>query len=264
MTKFLTIILTTFALFALFSCSEDKAPNTNTDAEYYPMTTGSYWVYESKELDGEGKVTATTTDSVAISKTTTKLGKECFEFKNYEGDDHVGNTYKYKTETELYTLLDVILPDPDDFPLPYSEIDDQWVKIADENQSSWDIFELALNEFEIEMEGVAGKLTGTLKIVGRKGGIVKLSGIMGQSYNAQEFIVENHISGVFTITSFGWPVDVDIDEKINIRYYYADNIGLIKYRAEPLLVKLVTPLGTYNVPIKGREEILLRTNVKAE
>ncbi|PKL84759.1 MAG: hypothetical protein CVV22_11265 [Ignavibacteriae bacterium HGW-Ignavibacteriae-1] len=257
MTKLLTISLTAFALFALFSCSDDETPNTNTDAEYYPMTTGSYWVYESKELDGEGKVTATTTDSVAISKTTTKLGKECFEFKNYEGDDHDGNTYQYKTETELYTLIDVILPDPEELPLPY--IDEQWVKIADENQSSWAIFELALNDFEIEIEGVKGKLTGTLKITGRKGGMVSLSGIMGQSYNTQEFTIENHIVGTFKEASVG--LTGTIDEKINVRYYYADNVGLVKYRSEPLLAKIKTAFNTIQVPISGREEILLRTNV---
>ncbi len=263
MTKLLTISLTAFALFALFSCSEDKDPNTNTDAEYYPMTVGSYWVYESKELDGEGKVTATTTDSVAISKTTTRLDKECFEFKNYINSVHDGDTYQYKTETELYTLLDVILPDEEELPLPIGEIVEQWVKIADKNQSSWDIFELPIQDFAIEIEGVAGELTGTLKIVGRKGGMVSLPGIMGQTYNAQEFTVENHIVGVIKVTSLGG-ITGDIDEKINVKYYYADNVGLVKYRSEPLLAKIKTAFNTFQVPISGREEILLRTNVSAQ
>jgi hypothetical protein len=225
------------------------------------MEVGSYWVYDSKRLDGEGKVIGTSTGSVAIYKTSTRLSKECFVFNNYADGEHQGDTYQYKTETELYTLLDVILPDPEEFPLPIGEIVDQWVKIADNNQASWDIYQHTMNDFEIDMEGIKGKLKGTLKIVGKKGSMVSLSGIMGQTYNAQEFIVENHISGKFTITSFGLPIPIDINEKIYFKYYYADKIGLIKYRAEPLIITLA---GTYQVQVRGRERILLRTNVSVQ
>lgn len=262
MTKFLTIGLAAFALFALFSCSEDKAPNNKIDVEYFPMTNGSYWVYDSKEYDADGKETGTSTDSMAISRTTTKLGKECFEFKTYVDGQHDGDIYQYKVEAQLFTLLESILPEDNAIGLPFGEIEDQWVVIADLNASQWNIYELDLNNFEIDYGGIGGKLNGKFKMVGKKGNKVILDNIMGASHTAQEFIVENLITGKFGITSLPIPLTVDVDSKIIAKSYFVDGIGLIKSKSEPTTIDLVIPgFGIQKLPVPGNSSILLRTNV---
>ncbi|MBE2189537.1 MAG: hypothetical protein KGZ71_10505 [Desulfobulbaceae bacterium] len=263
MTKFWTISLTAFALFALFSCSEDKDTTKNTETELFPMKIGSYWVYDAKEFDAEGKETGASTDSMAISRTTTKLDKECFEFKTYVDGQHDGDFYQYKVGAQLFTLLESILPEDNAIGLPFGEIEDQWVIIADLNASQWNIYELDLNGFDIDYGGIGGKLNGTFKMVGKKGNKVILDNIMGASHTAQEFVIENIITGKFSITSLPFPITVDVDSKIIARSYYVDGIGLIKSSAEPTTIDLVIPgIGLQKLPVPGNQGILLRTNVK--
>lgn len=262
MKRILTISLTALMLLAMFSCSDDKSSNVN-ETEMFPMEVGSYWVYDSKELDAEGEVTATSTDSTAISRKTTKLGTECFEFKTYVDGAHDGDIYQYKSEVKLYTLLEAILPEDNAIGLPFGEIEDQWVLIADLNASQWNIFELDLNEFEIDYGGLAGKLNGKFKMVGKKGNKVVLDNIMGASHTAQEFVVENIITGKFSITSLPLPISVDVDSKIISRSYFVDGIGMIKSQSEPTTIDLVIPgIGLQKLPVPGNESILVRTNVK--
>jgi hypothetical protein len=263
MTKFLTIILTAFAMFALFSCSgDDKTPNNKTDAEYFPMTTGSYWVYDTKEYDAEGKETGTSSDSVAISRTTNKLGKECFEFKTYANGQHDGDIYQYKTEAQLFTLLESVLPEDNAIGLPFGEIDDQWVVIADLNASQWNMYDLDLNNFDIDYGGIAGKLNGKFRMVGKKGNKVILDNIMGASHTAQEFIIEYLITGKIGVTSLPFPITVDVDSKIIAKSYFVDGIGLIKSVSEPTTIDLVIPgIGIQKLPVPGNTSIILRTNV---
>ena len=154
------------------------------------------------------------------------------------------------------------MPEDNAIGLPFGEIEDQWVVVADLNASQWNIFELELNQFDIDYGGLAGKLNGDFKMVGKKGNKVILEDIMGASHTTQEFIVENIIIGKFTITSLPFPVTVDVDSKIISRNYYADGIGMIKSESEPTTIDLVLPgMGTQKLPVPGNSSILLRTNV---
>ncbi len=260
MKRILTILLLAASALLIYSCSEDSGTNNTSTGDMYMMKEGNYWVYNSDELDEEGQHVATSIDSVVVTRKTNKLNKDCFELKAYSDGVHEGNTYQYSEGTILYTLLESILPE-DGLGLPFGNIEEQWVKIADMNSSQWVIFELDLKDAEIDYGGVEGKLSGKFKITGKKGHTVILDYVLGKKETAQEFITENSVIGKLSLAQLPG-VTIDIDFKIVARSYFVAGIGMVRSVMEPTKIALNTPIGKYELPVSGSNDNLIRTNVK--
>lgn len=260
MKRILTVFLIAALAVVIYSCSKDSGTNNTPSGDMFMMKEGNYWVYNSTELNEEGQPVGTSTDSVACSRKTNKLNKDCFELKAYTDGTHNGNTYQYSEGSSLYTLLESILPD-DGLGLPFGNIEEQWIKIADMNSSQWAIFELDLKDVDIDYGGLAGKLNGKYKITGKKGNKVILDNVLGKTETAQEFITENSVTGKFSLAQL--PIGaIDIDFKIIARSYFVEGIGMVKSVMEPTKIAINAPLVKFDLPVPGNEDILIRTNVK--
>jgi len=90
-------LLTALSLFtlALSSCEKDTDEPEMTTADYYPMTTGSYWIYDSYNFNNAGTQTAKWVDSIIVGEKKKFNGNDYSLFKNYE----VGRTDFYSVYT---------------------------------------------------------------------------------------------------------------------------------------------------------------------
>jgi len=145
LTKIFLLVLTC-SFIGLVSCEEEASSptGTNSDAlsvqDLFPMTVGSWWMYETYETNAEGvKVGESGFDSVYVAGIETIDGFEAYEMVTVSTDAE-GFTYTesmdYRYEGDKVLMY---LTFEDDEML--SDIEDQWITFADLQMTTWSILD---------------------------------------------------------------------------------------------------------------------------
>lgn len=244
------LLLAASLFLSLLSCSEDNSTNDNTTTKtYFPTTIGSWWIYQTFELDSIGvKILETLSyDTAKIIGSFNIAGKMATTMEERSGDDSIDTTYFSYENDKIYTLLSIF----DNAMIPIK--DNQWIIIADFNSSSWTILK-DTTFATIEIPNL-GTITPTLGITGRKGNTTNFP-IKGKSIPSQEFIITMKFNLKIAIPSVPLPVDANFE--IVHRILFGENVGNVVRHTDPSLINLMI----YQEKINGSHSELIDYSIK--
>jgi hypothetical protein len=252
-----------FAGFLFSACSDDSTEPSKDSAGYFPSNIGSYWVYERFSTDTlKNPIVESLSEdsSVIISEAVTYLNHSAYLQNTYSDIAETMSDYFYSENYALHGTLFYVMPREirsGVIPLPF-EITDRWVKIADPNATTWDIFDTTLTNVDYSLPGIGTfKFTGTFSVKGeKKSQSVVQIGEEGSktNVNAQQFDIVNTLEGKISGT-----IPVSISTKLHL--YYADNIGLVKQELDPFIIDINYILGKFHQGIQGYITTLKRYQV---
>lgn len=222
------LVLQTFLL--LQSCSEDNSTNNTTPKTYFPTTVGSWWIYQSFDLDSNGvKVPESVAyDTSRIIGSFNVSGKLATAMESRSSNGSVDTNYfSYETD-KIYTLLSIF--NNDMIPIEGS----QWVLIADFNASNWTILK-DTTFAPSEIPGL-GTVTPTLGITGRKGNSTNVV-VKGKAIPSQEFIITMKFNLKVSIPGVPLPINGTF-EVIN-HIYFGENVGSVLQQTDPSEINFV-------------------------
>ncbi len=237
-------------------CSDDDpAPN-----KFMPASAGDYWAYSNYSVDTNGIAKQIPpidslvylSDTIFLEHNASKYRMSYYNPMVYE--ELTTDIYTYETDNQLYVSSSFLEMFMTFVPL---EIESQWIKLADRNASSWDLFALPLNDIELPIANEMNIiLNGKLKFEVSNDGYKMLDLSFG-SFNASAFSIEMLFDGTFTLSSLPIPVPFKTSfAKIN--YYFIDNIGLSAITSDPQTI------GSGDIGIKttGFKKLLEKYNKK--
>lgn len=220
MKKFLVIII--FAVLGgmfINSCSDDPTTPAVTK-ELYPSKTGSYWIYQRAYVEnGQNK---TATDSVVILSQETHLGQSAAKYSVYNEGNIIETYLRYSQDAKLYALPSELLPAGLMMLIPSEILPVNWVVIADDKATNWDMFSFDVTNVNLDLGGATAVLNGKIKVTGSKGGTRPVL-INGVNQNAQEFI--NNVAYIGTVNYSG--ANIPLEFSVETKSYYLDKVGLV-------------------------------------
>ncbi|MCK5742925.1 MAG: hypothetical protein KAH48_11955 [Chlorobi bacterium] len=255
-----TLITASLAIVCLIfaSCAEDNGSDPtggtdNTTVESFPMTEGSYWITENYVTDQDDQLTGEITiDSMVVGESVVKAGKTGRVFVNYSLNQE--NIYKKSGETIYRTVDDKLyvfggmLTEMMDLPMDMSGIiDEEWMILIDFKNSIWEVARIEITKDDsIGFNGML--ITAEMDIIGRSTNKTKDFVVDGNTFNAQEYIID--IEGQFTISAI--PIPISFDRKMHI--WFADAVGLVQQYLEPATIM--------EQPNPGEMKNLIRYHIK--
>lgn len=258
-TLFLFFISAGFIM--LSACSDDDdnpvTPNDKTKYDsYFPMSAGSWWIYETYDLNQDQSRNLSTLefDSVAVTGTETIDGKTASVFSTWTEGEKQNDKYHYVEESKLYINASALLP----ATLP-KEIDlgSELVILADFFGSTWTLKTQAIDDIDATFGDYDVTLNGTLTISGAKKGTETIT-VDGIDYNCQEFELSYNYAG--KIKYMGYPLDINFTLKRH--FFFADGKGLIQDLFESNKVSISVPIiGEIPFDIPGEEALMNTMNI---
>ena len=275
------------ATLGFVSCSSDStSPDTNNNGgnnntntkNYMPFTKGSAWVYGDVALDtltGERIPASLAQETDSITAVGTVAGRaDAYTLQTFRAGLSTDTTIMAKTTNTFDQYIETPLVSS------FTETQAEWRSIVDFTKDNLtvlntDLANITLIETELQGFPVTVKASGKLIINTKKGGTATLT-INGASVAAQEYIVETSIDGTLSgVVSFaGNPITLPagffnpFKATIIARYWFADNIGIVKYKEEPYSIGAswnATKLFSFDIPagsqvqkVLGRERTLVR------
>jgi hypothetical protein len=271
------------ATLGFVSCSSDStSPDTNNNGRnnntntknYMPFTKGSAWVYDDVALDtltGERIPASLAQETDSITAVGTVAGRaNAFTLQTFRAGLSTDTTIMAKTTNTFDQYIETPLVSN------FTETQAEWRSIVDFTKDNLtvlntDLANITLIETELQPGlAVTVKASGKLIINTKKGGTATLT-IDGKSVTAQEYIVETSIDGTLSGTLnnvFPLPTGFFNPFKATIiaRYWFADNIGIVKYKEEPYSIgaswnantAFGIPAGSQVQKFLGRERTLVR------
>ncbi|MFN5308158.1 MAG: hypothetical protein ACK5C0_01735 [Candidatus Kapaibacterium sp.] len=271
------------ATLGFVSCSSDStSPDTNNNGgnnntntkNYMPFTKGSAWVYDDVALDtltGERIPASLAQETDSITAVGTVAGRaNAFTLQTFRAGLSTDTTIMAKTTNTFDQYIETPLVSN------FTETQAEWRSIVDFTKDNLtvlntDLANITLIETELQPGlAVTVKASGKLIINTKKGGTATLT-IDGKSVTAQEYIVETSIDGTLSGTLnnvFPLPTGFFNPFKATIiaRYWFADNIGIVKYKEEPYSIgaswnantAFGIPAGSQVQKFLGRERTLVR------
>ena len=265
------------------SCSSDStSPDTNNNGgnnntntkNYMPFTKGSAWVYDDEALDsltGERIPASLAQETDSITAVGTVGGRaDAYTLQTFRAGLSMDTTIMAKTTNTFDQYIETPLVST------FTETQPEWRSIVDFTKDnltvlSTDLANITLIETEFQPGlAVTVKASGKLTINTKKGGTATLT-INGASVAAQEYIVETSVDGTLSGTLnnvFPLPAGLFNPFKATIiaRYWFAENIGIVKYKEEPYSVgaswnanaSFGIPAGSQVQKFLGRERTLVR------
>ncbi len=273
------------ATLGFVSCSSDStSPDTNNNGgnntntkSYLPFSMGSAWVYDDVALDtltGERIPATLAQETDSITATGMVAGRaDAYTLQTFRAGLSTDTIIMAKTTNTFDQYIEI--------PLVSNFVESQaeWRSIVDFTKDNLTVFSDSLKNItliETELQpglAVTVKASGELIINTKKGGTATLT-INGASVAAQEYIVETSINGTLSGTVnnlFTLPPGFFNPFKVNniARYWFAENIGIVKYKEEPYSVSASwnanpafgVPAGSQVQKILGRERTLVRYNI---
>ena len=203
---FFTLFL--FAGTVMFiSCSKDdnntNPPVDNNPVNFESLKVGNYWIFENYNIDSLGNKTGSAeTDSTYASGTVQKLGKTAYMLLNYSSDGTLKDTvYSYEEGKTYFTHSSLINKKIagflDGFPVNPFDLGDIWMKVADYDQSSWDIMSQNLVDYPVYL---GATINGTFSLKAAKG-TTKTVTINSNALTLQEFILTFNFKGTITMVT---------------------------------------------------------------
>jgi hypothetical protein len=251
---FSMLMLIVVASFVVNSCSDSSTTPSDTK-ELFPSTAGSYWIYDGTyKVDGQDMEVQ---DSTVISGTETIDTKLASKFSVYVGGELSENYFRYSQDSKLYARPTELLPAGFLALIPSEIIPAQWVVIADNKSSNWNMFSFNVSDLAIEVGGSNAVLNGVVDVTGQKGSTVNIT-VNDTTRASQEFNTKIAYTG--TVNYMG--INLNLAFEVNTKSYFADKIGLVKSET-PEQVISVNVLGQ-NYPlytIEASSRVLARFNI---
>lgn len=233
-TKFskLSLVFVLPILAFLISCKEDST-GPSTQKTYFPVATGSWWVYLNYGIDSAGNKIPDTEyyDTTKIVGTQTIKGKLAVIMTSRSSMGAADTLYFAFENNKLYTHLNFFNNEFFEFT------GDQWVLIADFNGTQWKILpDTTLPTIEIPMPDVGTvKLTATISIDGSKGSQSNIT-VKGKSISSQEIL--NTVKMVMKFEIPVIPLPITTTTNVVMHLYFGENVGLVRLHVDPTLINL--------------------------
>lgn len=290
------MVFGTVAIIGLSSCEKDADNPTNTGGTAigtsFPTTSGSYWVYENKEIDTNGVVATTSfgLDSMVAGTSYSFESKTAVDFTTYstrengEWNMEGSKTIYAKEGNTIYLSTNEIISGlGEGFPFSIGDVTnvEKWV-IAMQDKPTWDMLEFPIDIAEFELPGVElpakMQLKGLLKISGSKVGTENVT-FGGKTYSAIKFAMNMNMEAKLQLAEtflgiFPKGTEVAVIKFPNVsNMYLVDGIGIVKNETMPSSTS-ITVAPTFetiaaaagfssNITKNGGEvSTLLRYNVK--
>lgn len=238
--SFKYILLISLLIFTV-SCSDDDDNKKSTSTtNYYPLTSGSYWVYLKAEVKADGSLGSTIYERNEVSETEVISGKNTTKINTYEGDapNNIGieviesNNY-YSENGKTYASISYIdrllsvealgvnIPKP-------TNVD--FIKLIDENASSWNVIEIPLNELPLQYQGQEIRLTGKATLKAKSLGEKLYTNLaLSLNGNSAAYEYEFEISGNVSFIIVGQNVPAGtISIKSTIERWFMKDVGQVK------------------------------------
>jgi len=254
--NFTKYILAIVAVVLISACSKDKSSNPDDNLEFFPASQGNYWVYEGYAIGGDNQKVPNSDfrDSVYYSRTELHLEKEAKILTTQRaGLMSFDDFFHYDANAKiLYSRENFVLPNDDSFDLPFDFIPEQWIELINQNTNNWIVMpEVTSSAMDIELQGIAGKLTAKYKVNGRKASTEQIV-IAGKTYTAQIYTLENVINGTFTPNMAPIPVPIT-NFTIYMNLYMVEGIGIVRIYTEPSKVSVLT----FELDFPGSNKVLV-------
>jgi hypothetical protein len=256
------LLLISLLVFAI-SCAEDdddKKTPTDTTTNYYPLTSGSYWIYARSEVDANGTMSNTTYERSEVSGSEVVSGHNTTKVETYRGDapNNMGNESEetnnyYSDNGKVYASISFIKQlltvDALGITIPI-ETDVEFVKLVDVNATSWDVIELPFTNLPIEFGGQNISFTGKATLKATYAGEKAYSNTkLNLNGNTAAFVYSLVIDGDVKLASI--PAG-KISVKSTIERWYMKDIGQVKrvdsaisVTGEGLIQQFLTGLGDF-------------------
>ena len=238
-----TLYLMLIALMGLMiSCSEDddkKDDDTPKDEmNYYPMATGSYWVYSETEVDGEGNETLMGYEKHEVENESELDGHSSYDVSTYEGETESEfeeepsstNTY-YNDNGKVYVSMNFVqeIFSVQEFGLVLPITSDMAsVKIIDQDETEWEILSESYDSLMFNVMGIEVEFTGTAtlkaKYVGEKAYSNESLDLNGNA-GAFEYIFE--LDGDIEGEYMSSPIESSLTISSTREHWYMNEIGLV-------------------------------------
>ncbi len=242
----------------LISCPEDDNPTNGGNgidfSTYFSTSSGSFWIYEHKEIDYDSKSQTgeTTYDSTAVTGIEEKTGKQATVFTSWDYDNAGGasnptDLYYYEENESVYAHADLFnralaqIELPVDIPL---DIGDQWLKIADNQSNSWITTSVTIEDVEISFQGIPGLFGGQILVEGTKAGSEKIT-LSGSEINTIKFAHTITLSGELKSLE-GITLLTLSPISTNFNLWFGENAGIVKTELESFLA---------SIPLLGEQKI---------
>jgi len=214
--KYLLIIsLLVFAASCAEDDDDDKKTPTDTTTNYFPLASGSYWVYSMEEVvAGHNTTKVNTYESDAPNN----FGSEASASNNYYNDN--GKVYASISFVEQLLTVEAL-----GITIPLNtEIN--FIKLIDVNASSWDVIEIPFNDLPLEFNGMNINFTGTAKLNAKYLGEKAYSNTtLSLNGNVAAFEYGFEITGNVKLAGFDAGT---ITVKSTIERWYMKDIGQVK------------------------------------
>ena len=230
---------------------------TASNDNLFPITNGSYWVYEKYQLDSlNNRITPyTCLDSNVITGTKSLLGQTASILSGFTNESGAyvakNDQYYYTNNNILYThsswFDDLMSIGGQGFKLPFN-IDEQWFKIIDPSNNSWQIFQKTFNKETFQF----GTVTGTLTINAINKGYETVAGY------------SNCLKITYPFTFVGsvnvYNTDIPLNITRNMHVWYSNGTGKVMIRIESTTLVIVP--GSVPTVVPGYDLVLVRKSIK--
>ncbi len=250
------------------ACSDDKKNPVNNDPQsttknYLPMKSGSFWIYDTYDLDMQNQVNPETKqiDSVVAGEKSIYLEKEATKLKQFVDGELNANYHFYTEEKSIFAESNYILPLNSGFGLPIDKITNQWVKIADFDGTNWDVLSYQFADESISMPQLPSgiKLNADYKVTAaRSAGNVAIP-YGDTNLDAVEITLSHTVTGSISYLLFSFPITFTITQKL----YFAKDIGIVKVITQSQKINInLGVAGSQTIDVPGHQKTL--TNYKLQ
>ena len=259
---FLTMIL---------ACSE-RYPNSpyiddgnnidnKTTPRYFPNKVGSYWIYETYQLDTLNQVVKTSMsyDSVIVVTELMKAGKKAKQFTKYSKTTGTyqknGDNFYSLEGTKLFALQTYLTKFFQGIPFSFINFSaNDWIKIVDPDDDLWRVYRMKFDNTTIPNLPL-GTMTGKVDVLASWEGKKNIN-IDGHSFEADEYLITFSFNGDVAVPFIN---SLHISIERELYQYYANDIGLV-YESMSSSAISFPLLGNINLP--GYQSRLIRFNIK--
>lgn len=260
--NFLVILLGLSLL--TFSCSDDDDDNNPVNqgpdgANYFILNQGNSYTfnYYPRDIDNNNK--AKEYDEVFTHAGTESYLGLSTAFKvevartNGENDDiYFATEGDNRMLAELQYILPDLSSDEQGFDLPFDQIINIMVPIADNEIENWDIHTEEFNDVGVEILGFEVSISGTLKISGERENIETVTN-GSFTTEARKFVITYSFSGTGSAQGLSLPIEFDL----TMDFYFADGAGLVKqvFNSKNISIDLGL-FGSQAFPVEGFERVV--------
>ncbi len=253
MKKYLLLL---FMAFIAFACSDDKdspvSPNPSVkSSDLFPMTEGSYWIYNTVyEIEGS---TEEETDSTYVKGTITKLDKTGKIFISVNAATNETNEVYYSVDgSKIFTFSNYLASvSMDGFPTD-ELFEEQWLQVVDSADADWKIIKTDKETRTIDMGGQQFEVEVQIEADGARLDDSMIE-VAGQNILCQNYSIDMSVD--VKLKLLGMSFSIDLNQEVS----FAKGIGMVQQKQNPFEIE-IPMLGSQQMP--GMVRKLLRYNIK--